>query len=191
MELIDLSPIKPMLMRALENPEAIKLFINYHLWLLSSLGLILLQVFILYSLLYTAHLIWKNKVWQNKNKKERKEIIKKVFLEYLDKIKKPLRKLRYLIIWGILITCARLIVSSIFYIYNIWLTWYNCSFSQEENILLGYWAFLSLIIFLIAPVFIMFCFWNKFIRNIWILIYIFWILFIAMWKFISISCVWM
>jgi hypothetical protein len=39
--------------------------------------------------------------------------------------------------------------------------------------------------------FIIFCFGNKFIRNVWILIYIFWILFIAMGKLISISCVWM
>jgi hypothetical protein len=43
---------------------------------------------------------------------------------------------------------------------------------------------------LVAPVFIMFCFGNKFIRNIWILIYIFGVFFIAMWKLISISCAW-
>jgi len=191
MELINLSLIKPMLLKSLENPEAIKLFINYNLWLLGSFEGILFSIFIILSLLYIAYLLLKSKVWETKSKKERKKIIKNVFLEYLHKTKRPLLKFRYLIIWAILLHCARLIVSGIFYIYNIWLTWYNCSFSQEENILLGYWAFLSLIIFLIAPMFIIFCFGNKFIRNVWILIYIFWILFIAMGKLISISCVWM
>ncbi len=178
-----------MLIRSLENPEAIKVFINYNLWLLGSFELLLLRIFIILSLLYIAYLLLKSKVWKIKSKKERKKIIKNAFLEYLHKAKKPLRKLRYLIIWAILIHCARLIVSGIFHVYNLWLTWYNCQFSPEENILLGHWAFLSLIIFLTAPMFIMFCFGNKFIRNIWILIYIFWILFIAMGKFISISCV--
>ena len=186
MELIDLSPLKPMLMRSLSNPEAIKVFINYHLWLLGSFGLLVLWLFIIWSLLYFAYLLWKNK-----EEKSKKKIIKKSVFEYLHKVKKPLRKLRYLIIWWILITCAWLLVSSIFHIYTRASGVYNCSFSPEENKLLGYWAFLSLIIFFIAPLFIMFCFGNKFIRNIWILIYIFWILFIAMGKFISISCVWM
>lgn len=192
MELIDLSPIKPMLIRSLENPEAIKVFINYHLLLLGSLELLLFNVFIICSLWYIAYLILKSKIWENKDKEEWKKIIKDIFLEYWHKVKKTLRKLRYLIIWCILIHCARLIVSGIFYIYNLWWNrWYNCSFSQKENVLLGHWAFLSLIIFLIAPMFIMFCFGNKFVRNIWISIYIFWILFIAIWKLISISCAWM
>lgn len=175
-----------MLMRSLENPEAIKIFINYNLWLLGNFWLLVLRIFILLSLLYFAYLLWKNK-----GEKSKKEIIKKSVFEYLKKVKKPLRKMRYLIIWIILIACARLLVSSIFYIYNLGLTWYNCTFSPEENRILGYWAFLSLIIFLIAPLFIMFCFGNKFIRNIWILIYIFWVWFIAMGKLISIGCVWM
>ena len=186
MELIDYSPIKPMLMRSLENPEAIKVFINYHLWILASFGLKLLWIFIIWSLLYLAYLLW-----ENKGEKSKKEIIKKSVFEYFKKVKKPLRRLRYLIIWTILMACAWLLVSSIFYIYTRASGVYNCSFSPEENLILGYWAFLSLIIFLIAPVFIMFCFGNKFIRNIWILIYIFWIWFIAMWRFMSIGCVWM
>lgn len=191
MELIDLSPIKPMLMRALANPEAIKVFINYHLWLFGSFVLRFLNVFIICSLWYIAYLLLKSKIWKNKNKKERKKIIKKTFLEYWHKVKKPLRALRYLIIWGILISCAWLFVSLIFYIYTQESAVYNCPFSPEENLILWYWAFLSLIIFLIAPVFIMFCFGNKFIRNIWILLYIFWIWFISMWRFISIGCAWM
>lgn len=191
MELIDLSPIKPMLMRSLENPKAIQVFMNYHLWLLWSFELLLLWIFIIWSLLYIAYLLWKSKVWKNKSKKERKKIIKKTFLEYWHKVKKPLRKLRYLIIWGILISFSWLLVSLIFYFYTKGWDVYNCSFSPEENMVLGYWSFLSLIIFLIAPAFIMFCFGNKFIRNIWILIYIFWIWFISMWRFISIGCVWM
>jgi len=186
MELIDLTPIKPMLMRGLSNPEAIKLFINYNLSLLGSFWLLVLRTFIVLSLLYFAYLLWKNK-----GEKSKKEIIKKSVFEYLKKVKKPLRKLRYLIIWGILISLSRLLVSRMFYIYNLGLTWYNCTFSAEENKVLEIWALLSLIIFLIAPLFIMFCFGNKFIRNIWILIYIFWVWFIAMWKLISISCVWM
>lgn len=190
MELIDLSPIKPMLMRALANSEAIKTFINFHLWLLGSFGLLLLHIFIICSLWYIAYLLREHKVRENKNKQERKTIIKNAISEYLRKVKRPLRKLRYLIIWFMLIFCAWLFVSMIFYIYR-WSRWYNCSFSPEENQILGYWSFLSLIIFLIAPLFIMFCFGNKFIRNIWILIYIFWIWFIAMWKFISIGCAWM
>ena len=184
MELIDLSPIKQMLIRSLENPEAIKLFINYNLWLLSSVWLLVFQTFIVLSLLYFAYLLWKNK-----GEGSKKAIVKKSFFEYLKKIKKPLRKLRYLIIWAILIVCAWLLVSSIFYIYNLGFTWYKCTFSPEEDRIFGYWAFLSLIIFMIAPLFIMFCFGNKFIRNIWILIYIFWVWFIAMWKLISIGCV--
>ena len=186
MELIDISPIKPMLIRSLENPEAIKVFINYHLWLLGSFELLVLWIFIIWSLLYFAYLLWKNK-----EEKSKKNIIKKSVFEYLHKVKKPLRKLRYLIIWGILITCAWFLVSSMFHIYTRASGVYNCSFSPEENLIFGYWSFLSLIIFLIAPIFIMFCFGNKFIRNIWILIYIFWIWFIAMWRFISIGCVWM
>ena len=186
MDLIDLSPIKPMLMRSLENPEAIKAFINYHLWLLGSFELRVFWIFIIWSLLYLAYLLWKNK-----RENSKKEIIKKSVFEYLKKVKKPLRKLRYLIIWGILISCAWLFVSLIFNFYAWASGVYNCSFSPEESLILGYWSFLSLIIFLIAPVFIMFCFGNKFIRNIWILIYIFWIWFIAMWRFISIGCAWM
>ena len=114
MELIDLSLIKPMLMRSLENPEAIKLFINYNLWFLGSLELLLLNVFIICSLWYIAYLLRKSKVWENKDKKERKRIIKDVFIEYLHKAKKPLRKMRHLIIWGILIACAWIFVSMIF-----------------------------------------------------------------------------
>lgn len=189
MESIDLSLIKPMLMRSLENTEAVKYFINYNLWLLVGPGLLLLHIFIICSLWYIAYLLRKHKVWENKNKQERKKIIKDIFLDYWHKVKKPLRELRYLIIWGILIALARWFVSFIFYIYNLGgLNWYNCTFSPEENQILGSRSFLSLIIFLIAPLFIMFSFGNKFMRNIWILIYIFWICFIAMWKFISIYC---
>ena len=160
MELIDLSPIKPMLMRALANPEAIKVFINYNLWFLGSLELQLLSIFIICSMSYISYLILKSKVWKNKSKEERKKIIKDIFLEYWHKVKKTLRKLRYLIIWGILISCSWLLVSMMFYIYR-WTRWYNCSFSPEENQILGYWSFLSLIIFLVAPLFIMFCFGSK------------------------------
>ena len=176
-------------MRSLENTEAVKYFINYNLWLLVGPGLLLLHIFIICSLWYIANLLRKHKVWENKNKQERKKIIKDIFLDYWHKVKKPLRELRYLIIWGILIALARWFVSFIFYIYNLGgLNWYNCTFSPEENQILGSRSFLSLIIFLIAPLFIMFSFGNKFMRNIWILIYIFWICFIAMWKFISIYC---
>lgn len=159
MELIDLSPIKPMLMKSLENPEAIKVFINYHLWLLGSFGLLLLHIFIICSLWYIAYLLRKDRVRENKNKQERRTIIKNAFLEYLRKVKRPLRKLRYLIIWFVLIFCAWLFVSMIFYIYR-WSRWYNCSFSPEENQILGYWSFLSLIIFLIAPLFYYVLFWK-------------------------------
>lgn len=193
MELIDFSLLKHMLIKSLENPEAIKLFINYNLGLFVGLEWFILNIFITLSILYFTYLLRKNisKTSKNKNKTSKKKIFKEAFLEYLQKLKRLLRKFRYLIIWAILIHFARLLVSGIFYIYNIGLTWYNCPFSQEENTLLGYWAFLSLIIFLIAPVFIMFCFGNKFVRNIWIFIYIFGICFIAMWKLFSISCVWM
>ena len=184
--LADLSLIKPLFINAISNIRAMQIFINYNLWLIQDFVINIAILFITLSMIILIYLLIKNR---DKNK-TKKEILKISILQCREKIKVPLRKLRYIFIWEILIALSRAFVSFMFYFYD-WLTWYNCQFSPEENHLLSFWAALSLIIFVIAPVFIMFCFGNKFIRNIWILIYIFWILFIAMWKLISISCAWM
>lgn len=189
MELIDLSLIKPMLMRSLENPEAIKEFMNILLWKFigSAIVIVMLTLVIhyIYSLIYSSI-----KSHKKEKEKEKKDSNPSDFKELLwKKVKSNLYKYRYFFIWLLLLTLSWLFISLFFRLVDTW--WMSCKFSPEENHLLWLRATYSLCIFIIASMFIMFCFGNKFVRNIWIFIFILWILFILMWKFISLWCAWM
>ena len=178
--------IEDLFIRSIQNPEAIKSLINYYLDSLNSTIIcIVIASFIIWIIYYLYILLDSIKFKWNKIKKSD---CKKSLLYVFQKAKKLLRKRRYFIIWYILTLTSRTLVSIIF---RFWRRIpCECTFSDAENALFGVRAFYSLIIFIIASQFIMFCFWNKFIRNIWIFIYICWIIFITLWKLFNMSCIW-
>lgn len=191
MELVDLSLIKPMLVRSLEDPEAIRLF-TYGLWKIFGIAicfiLLILVIHYFYSLIC---ILIKNRKFGQKNVKITKNTtnhssFNKIFCE---KIKYNLWKYRHFFVWLLLYFFSRLIISLVIWLLNIW--WPTCNFSMEENYVLSMRPRYSLLIFSIASMLIMFCFGNKFIRNLWIFVFILWVFFILMWRFISLWCVWM
>ena len=181
--------IKEMFMRSFENPEVIKQFMNWILKIYVSIMNPVISFIIIVSILsYIVSLLvntesklngkfniknlkqhfvqWRKDVKVRFTEGKVVEISKNRFL----KIKPYLWKCRYLVIWYILLGLAWFFVSL-----ELWVI--NSKFKvttqclEWESYLLWLWSLYSLLFFLVAPVFITFCFWNKFIRNIWILIY--------------------
>ena len=188
--LADLSLIKPMLIRSLSNPEAIKLFINYIILgkiLATTIWIVIfiLTVHYIYSLIYC---LIKNR--KNEKMNEKQDRNPSYFKELLlEKVKNNLYDYRYFFLWLLLLVLSWLFISLLFRLMDTW--WISCQFSPEENYLLWLRAIYSLAIFIIASMLIMFCFGNKFVRNTWIFTFIICIIFILMWKFISLWCIWM
>lgn len=188
MELTNLSLIKPMFMRSLSNPEALKFFINY---LIGIMGLIFWIVICILVVHFIYSLIYSIKKSSKKEQEKEQNLNKSIFKEtLLQKIKSNLRNYRYFFIWFLMLFLSRLIISIVYWLIDSWET-ISCNFSPEENYLLWVWAIYSLYIFIIASIFIMFCFGNKFVRNLWIFILIICFWFILMGKFISLRCIWM
>lgn len=196
-------------MRSFENPEVIKTFMNWVLKIYTSIMnpiIALIIAIVVVSYIISLVVNTKSKLtgkFNIKNLKEhfkaRKKDIKERFTEEkvveisknrFLKIKPYLWKCRYLIVWYILLGLAWYFVSLAFWYINskIWLEqpWIQCF--EWENKLLWVRSLYSLLFFLIAPMFITFCFWNKFVRNIGVLIYILWIIFILLWAFLNLWC---
>ena len=188
MMLADLSLIKPMLMRSLSNPEAIKEFMNILLGKFIGFAIVTIILIIVFHYIYS--LIYSSiKTHKNGKEKKEKDSISSDFKELLcKKVKNNIYKYRYFFIWLLLLSLSWLFVSLFFRLLDTW--WVSCKFSPEENYLLWLRATYSLCIFMIASMFIMFCFGNKFVLNIWIFVFILCIFFILMWKFISLWCIW-
>ena len=195
-------------MRSFENPEIIKTFMNWVLKIYTSIMnpiIALIIAIVVISYIISLVVNTKSKLtgkFNIKNLKEhfkaRKKDIKERFTEEkvveisknrFLKIKPYLRKCRYLIIWYILLRLAWYFVVLAFWYTNSKIcleSWTQCL--EWENQLLWLRSLYSLLFFLIAPMFITFCFWNKFVRNIGVLIYILWIIFILLWAFLNLWC---
>lgn len=195
-------------MRSFENPEVIKTFMNWVLKIYTSIMnpiIALIIAIVVISYIISLVVNTKSKLtgkFNIKNLKEhfkaRKKDIKERFTEEkvveisknrFLKIKPYLRKCRYLIIWYILLRLAWYFVVLAFWYTNSKIcleSWTQCL--EWENQLLWLRSLYSLLFFLIAPMFITFCFWNKFVRNIGVLIYILWIIFILLWVFLNLWC---
>lgn len=194
-------------MRSFENPEVLSLFVN---WILKIYVSIMNPViyFILCSCIisYIVCLLINTESKLNgkfniKNLKQhfvqwRKDIkarfsegkVVEISKNWFFKAKPYLWKCRYLIIWYVLLKSALYLVTLLFWginKLNIIIPWW-CS--DIENKLLWRGSLYAFILFLIAPIFITFCFWNKFVRNIWIFIYILWICLVLVWWFLSLWC---
>ena len=194
-------------MRSFENPEVIKTFMNWVIWIYidvtNTILLLILAVclisFIICLVLNTEstrkitaklsnfklHFKQRHESVKARFTKEKViEISKKRFL-----MAKPyLWKCRYLVIWYILLWISRLLVSLIIRLINnsnVKIPWW-CN--EVENWLLWIWSLYALILFIIAPMFITYCFENKFVRNIWIFIYILWIFLLFLWWFLALWC---
>lgn len=196
-------------MRSFENPEVIKIFMNGMVklnimivcYILRLVFIACVIVYIIYFLAETApkfncKLNIKNlKQYLRKRRQEikgtfTKEKIKELSKKRFLKIKPYVWKCRYLIIWQILLQLSWYFVSLCFRFINkvkVIPDWNNIC-SEQELSLLWTRSLYTFLFFIIAPMFITFCFWNKFVRNIWILIYILWIIFCFLWLFLDLSC---
>lgn len=201
--------IKEMFMRSFENPEVIKTFMNWVLKIYTSImnpiiALIIVSVAVSYIISLVVNTESKltgkfNIKNLKKHFKARKKDIKERFTEgkvveisknRFLKIKPYLRKCRFLIIWYVLLQLSWYFVSLCFRFINkvkVIPDWNNICSEQELSLLWtrGLYTFLF---FIIAPMFITFCFWNKFVRNIWVLIYILWIIFCFLGAFLNLGC---
>jgi cell division protein FtsW (lipid II flippase) len=115
-------------------------------------------------------------------------LTKKDIKENFLKEKSIFKVLKYPIIWSILVWTSRFQVSLCFWLF--WKYYSNSTINKEprpfeEWRVLWFWATYALSIFIIAWCFIWLSFWNKMLRNIWILFYVLWIFFIIFWLFLD------
>lgn len=199
--------IKSMFLRSVWNPNAfiytIKNIIYSYYFLIFLIILCVIIVFILKVLFEILKRVKEKKKdkknyikflyeffinlkenWKNKEKLFVKNDIREVIL----KEKNIFKILKYPIIWSILVWIFKIPTSFMF-----WLLWkYYTDWQQitrehlplEESWVLWVWATYSSLFFILAWCFIWLCFWNKMLRNIWILMYALWILFIVFWIFL-------
>ena len=191
MELIELSLIKPMLLRSLENPEAIKNFINGVIfWWFIGIPICIITTIIILSIIFKTFRD-VTKWWDTKEENKAKPGFWK---SLFNNIKFYIKKYQDFFIWLLLLSLSRMLVSFVFRCISSWMTtWIDLhinNFSDEELRLLGARSLYTLFFFVIAPIFIMFSLWNKFVRNIWIFIYILWIFFVPLWRFLQLWYSW-
>jgi hypothetical protein len=179
--------IKSMFIRSIWNPNTFKYTIDSLLDVYKSIiNIIILWVIVWFIIKYIFKIIKtikENK--KNNDKLLKKQNLKEIFL----KEKFTFNVLKYPIIWFILLWTSWLQVSLIFYLFqtNFWIQSdiIRENLSMQENWVLSVWSIYSLLIFVIAWYFIWLSFWNKMLRNIGILIYALWILFIILWFFLD------
>lgn len=169
-----------MFIRSIWNPNAFRYTINN---LLDVYKTMMIMILIIVILRFIVKFIFKlvKKVIENKTNKEKlltNKNIKEIFL----KEKWIFKVLKYPIIWSILVWTCWAQVSLLFRLFS---QYYRTQWDiiretlpLQENWVLWVWATYSLLIFIIAWCFIWLSFWNKMLRNIGILIYALWILFI-------------
>ena len=179
--------IKSMFIRSIWNPNTFKYTIDSLLDVYKSIiNIIILWVIVWFIIKYIFKIIKTIK----ENKKNNDKLLKKRNLkEIFLKEKFTFNVLKYPIIWFILLWTSWLQVSLIFYLFqtNFWIQSdiIRENLSMQENWVLSVWSIYSLLIFVIAWYFIWLSFWNKMLRNIGILIYALWILFIILWFFLD------
>ena len=178
--------IKSMFLRSIWNPNALKYTINQ---LLDAYKAVIIMILTVVILRFVVKFIFKliKRVVENKRNKEKlltKRDIKVTFLAE----KPTLKILKYPIIWSILVWTCRLQVSLLFWLSNMY-DWENNIVREilppQENWVLWVRSLYSLFIFIIAWSFIWLSFGNKTLRNIWIIIYALWVLFILFAHFLN------
>ncbi len=180
--------IKTMTLRSIWNPNALYHIINNLLYVYFILFLILLTCIIIIFAIKLLYKLFK-KTKENNIKKE-KTPIKKDLKDIFSKEKNIFKLLKYPTIWTILISTAWIQVSIRFWLF--WLYYKNIASSitkedrpiQEWRIL-WFWASWTLLLFIMAWFFFGLSFWNKLVRNIWILFYILWIFFMMFLLFLD------
>lgn len=170
--------IDNVLFRTLENPEALQLFgigIQSLYW--KSFFLVLGMILLLFAW-YSVYILLKKTSSSTKKQKLAFNGVKTSLLCSYEKGKSFLFSSRYLLIWAFLQLLSWNFVKFIFT--ELSLEWSHPSQngSLALNRFLGNRTAFSLLIFMIAPYFITFCFGNKLVRNLGILTYIFWIWFL-------------
>lgn len=194
-------------MRSFENPEVIKTFMNWVIWIYIKITntifwLILLACLISFIICLVINTESTKKITAKLSNfklhfKQRHENVKARFTkEKVFEISKKrflttkpyLRKCRYLVIGYALLWLARILVSLFFWLINQSDISLPQWFSEAEGELLWKWSLYAIVFFIIAPMFITYCFGNKFVRNIWIFIYILWICLLFLWWFLALWC---
>ena len=201
--------VKTMTLRSIWNPNArvytIKNLINAYRYVIFIIFLWVVARFLLrfaYKILKKIKEYKKDKnsfkkflnkelsfkeYWKNEMKfiKIKKEDIKEIFSEE----KHIFNLLKYPIIWSILVWTCWTQVSLLFWLFGKYYeTQWNIireTLPLQESWVLRVWATYSLWIFIIACYFIWFSFGNKTLRNIWIIIYALWVLFILFSHFLN------
>lgn len=173
--------IKTMFLRSLWNPNA---FVYMIKTIIYSYYLLFFLIIICIIIIFLFRNIKKN--WKNKKTLLEKNNIKKVFI----KEKNFFKVLNYPIIWCILIWTYRIHISLFFWLFSIYyktqldVTIWK-TLPAQEYWMLWMWTTYSSLFFVVAWYFIWLSFWNKMLRNIWILIYVLWILFILLMYFLA------
>ena len=176
--IFDYSILQDMLINAWKNIKWVKAFWNIVAWayfeIFSYIVVLLLIIWLvsLFVLIFKRHF-----------PKMSKEMIKNILIERWQINKKIYRFFLYIFLWMILLVCSRLFVSIIFYLLPSPAS-YEISYQgapEERPRFLWTLAIQALLFFIMAPCFIWFSFGNKFVRNIWILMYIIWISVIFLW----------
>lgn len=173
--------IKSMLLRSISNPNAIKYTINN---LLQGYSYIIFMIFSCVIIRFLIKFIYKliKNIKERKVKKEELSI-KQAIKESFWTEKTIFKILKYPIIWIILVRTCWLQASVLAWIFsNYYETQSDIireTLPAQENYILWMWPTYLSFIFIIAWGFIWLSFWNKMLRNIGILIYALWILFVV------------
>lgn len=175
----------------LHSPEKVKFFIQ----LLNSVfyqifGSVLLAFFIIFIILFGYQALKTVKRnWSNRQltPRESKTILKTLY----EKHKNLTQSIRHLGIWFLLHFFTWKLVDLSFSLLAsyqgqvaLWARIEDPAF-YALNSMMGNWSLYTMLIFSFAPFFIAYCFGNKFVRNIGILIYIAGILFVFFGFFVN------
>jgi len=202
-------------MRSFENIEVLRQFIYWLLWIYNEVMITIFKIILILCMIsYIVFLVintepntkikaslsnfkqhfrqWQESIKIRFTREKVIEISKKRFLY----VKSYLWKCRYLVVWYVLVWLARFFVTLGFWLIrnneNLWISILNFNESHlcndAELYLLWVRSLYSLLFFTIAPMFITFSFWNKFVRNIWVFIYILGIAFMFLGFFLNLGC---
>ncbi len=179
--------IKSMFIRSIWNPNALKYTIN---GLIDAYKSIIIMIFLWVIICFIVKYIFKIiKTVKEHNNNNDKLLQKQDLKEVFSKEKRIFIILKYPIIWGILISTCWTQVSLLFRLFS---KYYETQtdiirgvLPAQESWILWMWSTYSLWIFIIAWCFIWLSFWNKMLRNVWILIYALWIIFILFAHFLN------
>ena len=163
-----------MFLRSLWNPNAFKFTVNH---VLGTYFLIFFFIIVWVTTIFIIKSLYK--LFKKIKKNEKKENLKEVFFSE----KNVFKVLKYPTIWAILVWTSWLQVSLCFWLFNILYKISISDITKEERLpeeWRVFWcsASYTLWFFLIGWCLIWLSFWNKMLRNLWILFYVLWIFFI-------------